>query len=137
MLTLDSFSTLQKRGRKALRGPRYLEALRLGSSIPDEAPGGAPARKHSWGSQLMPWEIGWNGQQWLEEHLSMQDVREGFRCARSCPAASQQLPRSGFPAASLTAARMSGRRPGFCRDRASADCRLFITWESCLISPTM
>lgn len=32
----------------------------------------------------MPWEIGWNGQLWLEEHLSMRDVREGFRCARDC-----------------------------------------------------
>jgi hypothetical protein len=74
---------LQKRGRKALRGPRFLDAMKHGSSIPDEALAGAVSQNHSWGSQLMPWEIGWNGQLWLEEHLSMTDVREGFRCAHS------------------------------------------------------
>lgn len=36
--------------------------------------------EYSWGSYLMPWEIAWNGQLWLEEHLTMTDVREGFRC---------------------------------------------------------
>ena len=53
-----------------------------GSSIPDGAQAGRGRQAYSWGSQLEPWEIGWNGQRWLEEHLSMTDVREGFRCAR-------------------------------------------------------
>ena len=39
--------------------------------------------EYSWGSYLMPWEIAWNGQRWVEEHLTMQDVREGFRCAQA------------------------------------------------------
>ena len=40
---------------------------------------------YSWGSNLMPWEIAWNGQLWLEEHLTMTDVREGFRFVRLPP----------------------------------------------------
>ncbi len=36
--------------------------------------------EYSWGSYLMPWEIAWNGQRWVDEHLTMQDVLEGFRC---------------------------------------------------------
>ena len=39
--------------------------------------------EYSWGSYLMPWEIAWNGQRWVDEHLTMQDVREGFRSADS------------------------------------------------------
>lgn len=81
----------QKRSRKALRLPRYLGAAERGSSIPNESPAGEPAQSHSWGTQLLPWEIGWNGQRWLEEHLKMADVREGFRCKHS---------RTSFPIAS-------------------------------------
>ena len=63
--------------------PRYLGAQERGSSIPSERPAGGPTRSHSWGTELMPWEIAWNGQRWLEEHLTMTDVREGFRCAHT------------------------------------------------------
>jgi len=79
----------QQRNRKTLRGPRFLDALEHGASIPNEPPADAERKRHkgrySWGSNLMPWEIAWNGQLWLEEHLTMTDVREGFRCV-SCDA---------------------------------------------------
>ena len=78
-----SLFLLQKRDRKTLRGPRFLDALEHSTSIPNEARAGESAEQHSWGSHLMPWEIAWNGQLWLEEHLTMQDVREGFRYALS------------------------------------------------------
>ena len=74
---------LQKRDRRTLRGPRFLDALEHGASIPNEPPADAEQKgqtgNYSWGSNLMPWEIAWNGQLWLEEHLTMTDVREGFR----------------------------------------------------------
>ena len=79
-------AVVQQRNRsKTLRGPRFLDALEHGASIPNEPPADAEQKRHkgqySWGSNLMPWEIAWNGQLWLEEHLTMTDVREGFRWA--------------------------------------------------------
>ena len=78
----DAVPVAQKRIGKALGMPRYLGAQVHSASIPGEPPakgiGGVP---HSWGTQLLPWEIASNGQLWLEEHLSMTNVREGFRCA--------------------------------------------------------
>ena len=49
------------------------------SSVTQPPPDMAKQPEYSWGSYLMPWEIAWNGQRWVEEHLTMQDVREGFR----------------------------------------------------------
>ena len=40
---------------------------------------------HSWGP-LEPAEIAYNGQRWLEEHVTMQDALEGFRRVQKAPA---------------------------------------------------
>ena len=91
---LIRISAVQKRSSEALRTPRYLSAQERGASIPDEPPAGEPPRDYSWGTQLKPWEIAWNGQRWLEEHLSMADVRESFRCVSRFSAGSWQAPGS-------------------------------------------